>query len=73
MTILISSSMFAYAYKSQASLSQCQYLKDQVDYYTELRRKGGSARRMEYWRDQRREYQEEYDKLKCHFWRRKLS
>ena len=65
--------LFAYAAKPEASLSQCQYWKDKIDYYTDLRRKGGSASRMESWRSTRREYKEKYNDYECDGWGRKIK
>jgi hypothetical protein len=40
-------------------------LKDQIDYYTELRKKGGSAGVMEQWKQQREELKEKFRDMKC--------
>lgn len=59
--------------KPEASLRQCQSWKDRIDYYSDLRREGGSAREMERWRTERRKISEEFRAYDCHEWQRKLK
>jgi len=53
------------AIAQSASLEQCQYLQEQIDYYTKVRRSGGSALQMERWRQQRAEYEDEFRVNRC--------
>lgn len=56
----------------EASLAQCQALKDRIERYTALRRKGGSAARMEGWRKQLRSAEEKFSEKGCRAYRREL-
>lgn len=47
-------------------LSRCVYLQQRIDRYTRLRRGGGTAARMEVWRQSRQRYQNEYRERRCH-------
>ena len=55
-----------------ASLEQCQALKDRIERYTALRRKGGSTSKMEGWRKQLRSAEEKFREKGCHAYRREL-
>lgn len=55
-----------------ASLERCKYLNEQIEYFTKLRKGGGSARQMERWKVQRREYEDEFRIKHCHKYGRKL-
>ncbi len=49
----------------EVSLSDCQEWQNQIDYYSALRKKGGSVQQMEFWKQARREYEEKFDKNGC--------
>jgi len=49
----------------EPTLAQCQMLKDQIDHYTELRKKGGSAGVMEQWKQQREKLKEKFRDMEC--------
>ena len=59
--------------KPEASLKKCQYWKDKVEGYTELRRDGGSSKQMEKWRKNRRKYAELFRDNSCDDWGRKIK
>ena len=40
----------AYTSAQDATLAGCQRWQDKIDYYSELRKKGGTARKMESWK-----------------------
>ena len=56
-----------------ASLEKCQSLKDRVDRYTVLRRKGGSAGKMEGWKKQLRKAEAKFREEGCHQYLRRLK
>ena len=58
---------------AQITLAQCQALKDRIDHYTQLRRAGGSAARMDRWKRARRAKEEEFDRHRCRRYRRDLK
>lgn len=47
-------------------LERCQYLQEKIDYYSKLRKKGGSASQMEAYRKARGKYAEEFREGDCH-------
>jgi len=54
----------------EASLAQCQALKDRVDRYTALRRHGGTASQMEGWKQQLRRAEAKFREKECRaYWR----
>ena len=57
---------------AKASLETCQQLHDRVEYYTDLRRSGGSARKMESWKQQRDRYKEKYSDYHCDRYRNRI-
>jgi len=59
--------------KSQATLRQCQYIQDKIEYYTDLRRSGGSARTMENWKRKRNYYEDKFGNQNCKKWNGKLN
>ena len=61
------------AIAAQGSLNYCQNMSDKIRYYTNLRRKGGSAKRMENWKNQRKNYQGKFNSRNCKKWRDQLS
>lgn len=44
----------------EASARDCEWHNQQIEHYTNLRRKGGSARQMDYWHKQRNHHKREY-------------
>jgi hypothetical protein len=56
-----------------ASLSKCQGIKNKIDHYTDLRRGGGSARRMSNWKQRRDHYQDQFSEHNCKRWRNRLD
>ncbi|QKQ27810.1 hypothetical protein [Candidatus Reidiella endopervernicosa] len=58
---------------SKGSLAQCQSVQDQINYYTNLRRAGGSARTMESWKRSRQKQKDRFTKHNCKQWRNKLK
>ena len=58
--------------KDQGTLEQCQQVKNKIQYYTDLRRSGGSSKTMENWKQSRDRYKDEYSDLSCTKWRNKL-
>lgn len=56
-----------------ATLEECQSMKDRVDHYTVLRRKGGSAGKMEGWKKQLRKAEAKFREEGCHRYLRKLK
>ena len=59
--------------KEQGSLSQCQQIKKQIDYYTDKRREGGSSSAMKSWRKSRTKYEDQFSDLRCRKWRSQLD
>ena len=52
--------------------AKCQSIKDRIERYTVLRRKGGSAGQMQQWKQQLRISEEQFRRLDCRDHRRKL-
>ncbi len=61
-----------YAQKREGTLAECQYLKDQIDYYARLRKKGGLIDDMEEWKRLLTRYRARYDDYQCDRWRNQL-
>ena len=57
----------------QATLARCQAIKDKIDHYTQLRRAGGSAAKMDRWKRARRANEEAFDRQRCRSYRRDLE
>ena len=55
-----------------ASLAKCQTIKDRIERYTGLRRRGGSANQMQQWKEQMRASEEQFRRIDCKDHRRKL-
>ena len=55
-----------------ATVDKCQTVKDRIERYTVMRRKGGSAIQMQKWKDQLRATEEQFRRLECKDHRRKL-
>lgn len=52
--------------------AKCQSIKDRIERYTALRRKGGSANQMQQWKAQLRASEEQFRRQDCKDYRRKL-
>jgi len=48
------------------SLDRCKYLQERIEYYTQLRKQGGSASQMESWKKSRRKYEDEFREGDCY-------
>jgi hypothetical protein len=57
----------------QSTLAQCQAIKNKIDHYTQLRRAGGSAAKMDRWKRSRRAKEEAFDRQRCRRYRRELK
>ncbi|WP_144062459.1 hypothetical protein [Simiduia agarivorans] len=67
---LLASSMGVYS--AEGSLKTCKNLKNTIEKYDVLRRKGGSAGEMESWKKKRAYYKKIYSQLSCDRWGSKL-
>lgn len=56
-----------------ASLDDCQKLKERIEKYTELRRGGGSAERMDAWKRSRTRAEEMFRENDCHWYGNELK
>jgi hypothetical protein len=56
-----------------AALEKCQAIKDRIERYTGLRRKGGSAGQMQQWKEQLRANEDQFRRMDCKNHRRKLQ
>jgi len=56
--------LLSYA-EPNASLKDCQNWQDEIQYYTDLKRDGGSERDVERWVSKRRKYQERFNHYEC--------
>lgn len=66
-------SMGSSAHAQEGSLSSCQSIKDRIDYYQSLRRKGGTAQQMETWKKYKKREQKKFSRMNCKKWRSKLQ
>ncbi len=71
MLIVLSSTMSRA--DAQASLQQCQYVRDKIKYYTDLKRAGGSASQMAFWHRKRNDYKAQFSDYHCTKYRNKLK
>ncbi|MCP5349675.1 MAG: hypothetical protein H7A10_01670 [Oceanospirillaceae bacterium] len=63
---LVSAVSFAGGPKeNDITYQQCREIKEQMDYYQKLRRSGGSASDMEYWRDRLKSLKDKDRQLNC--------
>jgi len=62
----------AQAGRDQA-VQQCQKLKDRIEQYDQLRRKGGSGSQMDAWKRARRNLEKEFRDRKCRYYRWELK
>ncbi len=54
-------------------LTRCQQIQKQINYYSDLRKRGGSAEQMEQWKQQREKYKEDFDRGNCKQWGKQLD
>lgn len=47
-------------------LERCKYLQEKADDYTRLRKRGGSASKMEAWKRARRKYEDQFREAGCY-------
>ena len=73
MTIVAALFYTSETYSQEVSLKTCQGIKDRIDHYTDLRRRGGSARKMEVWKQKRKDYEEKFSDNDCSHWRNELE
>ena len=59
--------------KPEASLKQCQYWKDEIKEYSELRRRGGTAKKMDKWYRAREDLEDKFSEYDCRYWGKKLK
>ena len=71
--LLLAPGMTAPAGAQEASLAQCQALKDRVERYTAQRRSGGTASRMQGWKEQLRKAEAQFGEKGCRAYRRELK
>ena len=60
-------------YARDGPLAQCRHYYAQIEYYTALRRNGGSGKNMEQWRQLRHDLKQRYDRLQCRKWADKIT
>jgi hypothetical protein len=73
LTLLLAPGMASPVGAQEASLAQCQALKDRIDRYTALRRHGGTASQMEGWKKQLRRAEATFREKECRAYRRELQ
>ena len=56
----------------EVSIEKCQRLKDHIEYYDGLRRKGGSAQQMESWKRSRADVEDDFREYHCRKYGKKL-
>ncbi len=49
----------------EATLETCQKIRDRIEHYTNLRRAGGTASRMDRWKRLRREQEDAFERRDC--------
>lgn len=62
-----------YLHAEQGTLRECQRIKDKIDYYTNLKRAGGSAKQMAYWHKRRNRYKAKYSSNSCTKYKKELE
>lgn len=60
------------AQSDEARLKECRKLNERIEHYTSLRRRGGSASRMEGWKKQLRKHEARFRDIDCSDFRREL-
>ena len=61
-----------FSHAQNASLTQCRSLQKRIDKLNHKRRRGGNAKQMEGWKQQRRDTKERFKELRCKKWGYKL-
>lgn len=61
----VMSSGMASAGEREAKIKRCQFIKDKIEYYTVMRRGGGSSSQMRSWQSQRNDYKQRYRDESC--------
>ena len=64
-TCLLTAAVVLPAGAQTASLAQCQQLRERIDHYTDLRRKGGNASAMARWKKKLRGYEADFRRFDC--------
>jgi hypothetical protein len=57
----------------EKAVQQCQKLKDRIEHYDQLRRKGGSGPQMDSWKRTRRDLEKQFRDLGCRHYRWELK
>jgi hypothetical protein len=70
--LIVGSALPLTAAEPEASLEECRRWQRQIERHTALRRRGGTAARMESLRQARRRYEERFRAGRCHRWGRAL-
>jgi hypothetical protein len=74
MTVLLLALLITTPADAQKStLAKCHTVKDRIERYTGLRRRGGSAGQMQQWKEQLRASEEQFRRMECKDHRRKLQ
>lgn len=73
LTLCISTTISKMTLAADGSLKQCQGYNKKIEYYTALRRNGGSAKSMENWKQKRNGYKERFSNRKCRKWGREIN
>ncbi len=63
----------AHTAAQDVELWQCQQWQDKIDHYSYLRKKGGTARQMESWKQARKPYKDKFQDNKCLKYGKKLK
>ncbi len=54
------------------SLDACRNIQEQIEYYDNLRKRGGSAQQMESWKQTRERYKAQFREGDCKRWKKQL-
>lgn len=72
-TFVLTAYVVSPGYAQELSLEKCQKLKDDIERYNQLRRHGGSGKKMDAWKRSRRRSEEAFEKAGCRRYRRQLE
>ena len=75
-TIVMGVGVLLWAHSASAqeiSLSDCQNLKDRIEQYDALRKRGASAQQMESWKRSREDLKDKFRRNHCRKWGSELS
>jgi hypothetical protein len=61
----VMSSQLISAGERESQIKRCQIIKDKIEYYTDMRRGGGSSSQMRSWQAQRNDYKQRYRDENC--------